>query len=113
MQSEKSPPIRHMWAWPCIAVLFVFTLQITLFAPVLHDYYPGDDDLALELASSPIAGPIHPRFWFTQGWHRYLDAYPEWTPPAAYFLRPAGNAIYWLQHALGLYISPFSPLARH
>lgn len=100
MSSEKLPQTRSVWTWPCVAAALAFALQLALFAPLLHDYFPSDDDLALELASAPIAGPVHPELWFTQGWHRYLDAYPEWTPPAAFFLRPAGNAIYWLQHAL-------------
>jgi len=100
MSNEQSPRTRPAWTWPCVAAALAFTLQLALFAPLLHDYFPSDDDLALEIESTPVAGPIHAGQWFTQGWHRYLDGYPEWTPPSTFFLRPAGNAIYWLQHAL-------------
>ena len=91
---------RHKSAYQlvCAAGVVAFLLQLAAFRPFLQDYFPSDDDLALEVASSNIGAELHPGEWLTQGWHSYLNAYPEWTSPSNDVMRPVGNAIYWLHH---------------
>jgi hypothetical protein len=88
------------WLACLLTALASFLLQLWLFYPILADYYPTLDEIAMQAASTDLGGAIHPSDWFTHGLHGYFVPYPEWTPAAADFWRPLVNAWYWLNHEL-------------
>ena len=81
-------------------VMVTLLLQVWLFHPLVAEYYPTLDEIAMQAASTNIGGAVHPSLWFTQGLHGYFVPYPEWNVSATDYWRPLVNCWYWLNQQL-------------
>jgi hypothetical protein len=86
--------------WCAAAVGVTFLLLLWLCRSLIAGYFPTADELALEVASTTLGGPVHPASWFTQGFHFYFQIYPEWQVAQTDFWRPLANALFWLHYQL-------------
>lgn len=86
--------------WCAITAGLVFLLQLWLFRPFIRDYFPTADELALEVASTNIAGRVEPWTWVSQGFHSYFNSYAEWQTSQTDFWRPLANVLFWLHYQL-------------
>ena len=68
--------------------------------PLIADYSPTVDEFAIEVASTNIGGNLNPLHWFTEGFHYYFVAMPEWSTSASDFWRPLANFMFWLHYQL-------------
>jgi hypothetical protein len=93
-------PVARNWGWPVLAGVATFVVQLWICRPLIAEYYPTGDDLALEATSTSIGGPVQPSRWVTDGYHDYFHPYPEWGTINTNFWRPAANALYWLHYEL-------------
>lgn len=88
------------WKVPLLVAAVSFVAQLWLFQPLLADFAPTLDEIAMQAGSTDVGGAIHPSDWFTQGLHGYFVPYPEWSASATDFWRPLANGWYWLNHRL-------------
>ena len=88
------------WKLCLLLAMVTFVLQVWLFHPLVAEYYPTLDEIAMQAASTNIGGAVHPSVWFTQGLHGYFVPYPEWSASATDFWRPLVNCWYWLNQQL-------------
>jgi hypothetical protein len=86
------------WRAPALVTAVVFLLQIWLFQPLVADYFPTLDEIAMQAGSTDIGGPVSASGWVTSGLHDYFVPYPEWSAAPVDFWRPLANAWYWLCH---------------
>jgi hypothetical protein len=86
--------------WCAAAVAITFLLQLWLCRRLIAAYLPTSGDLAVEVASTAIGGPVHAWTWLTQGFHFYYQSYPEWQAAQTDFCRPLANALFWLHYQL-------------
>jgi hypothetical protein len=86
--------------WKRYALLGIATFGFYLWIcrPLIAAYYPTTDEIAIEAASTPIGGPIHPSSWFTQGFQDYFHPYAEWESRPSNFFRPIFNALFWIYY---------------
>jgi hypothetical protein len=101
--SASAPPAAVKstpWRTPALVAAVVFLLQIWLFHPLVADYFPTLDEIAMQAGSTDLGGPVSASSWLTQGLHEYFVPYPEWSAPPVDFWRPLANAWYWLCHQL-------------
>lgn len=82
------------------AAAATFAAMLVLCRPLIEDYFPIHDDLALEATATPLGGPVRPQTWFTDGYHAFFRSFPEWGWEDANFLRPLAQALYWLHYQL-------------
>src|ERR1035441_3638707 len=88
------------WKLCLLLAMVTFVLQVWLFHPLVAEYYPTLDEIAMQAASTNIGGAVHPSLWFTQGLHGYFVPYPEWNVSATDYWRPLVNCWYWLNQQL-------------
>lgn len=62
-------------------------------------YHPVGDDFALLVHSTRVFG-AHPAEWFTRGFADYFEPYPDISASTTQFLRPADNAVFYLNSLL-------------
>jgi hypothetical protein len=101
-QAATAPAARDLrfLVWCGGAVAMAFLLQLWLFHPLIADYSPTLDEFAIEVASTNIGGNLNPLHWFTEGFHYYFVAMPEWSTSASDFWRPLANLMFWLHYQL-------------
>ncbi|MEJ1962648.1 MAG: hypothetical protein WDO56_14325 [Gammaproteobacteria bacterium] len=85
-----------------LSAFFVLVVQLILFQPILRDYFPTFDELALLSSSTDIGGATEPAKWFTEGYRYYFFSDQEWPwmRQTTDFMRPGGNFIYWVCYNL-------------
>jgi hypothetical protein len=88
------------YAWPGVATLATLVFQLWICGPLLADYFPTKDDIALEAISTPIGGPVAPSSWVIEGFHGMFATYPEWGTQNTDFWRPLANVCYWVHYQL-------------
>jgi hypothetical protein len=81
-------------------VMLTLLLQVWLFHPLVVDYFPTLDEIAMQAASGGAGGGVDAWAWFTQGLHGYFVPYPEWDLSAPDLWRPLLNCWYWLNQQL-------------
>jgi hypothetical protein len=91
---------RSFLKWIAIASGFTFLVQLWLFRSIIRDYFPTADELALEVASTPIFGHFEPASWFTHGFHFYFQSFAEWQSANTDFWRPLANVLFWLNYEI-------------
>ena len=96
MASMQQPSIRAPgWKWYLLIGTAAFSFQLWLCKPLIASYFPTTDEIAIEAASTPVGGQIHPSAWFTQGFQDYFRPYAEWGSRPSNFFRPLFNALFW------------------
>ena len=83
------------WKRYALVGIATFGFYLWICRPLIAAYYPTTDEIAIEAASTPIGGPIHPSSWFTQGFEDYFHPYAEWESRPSNFFRPLFNAVFW------------------
>ena len=73
----------------------VLLLQLWLFKPIIDSYFPNLDEIAVQVASTPIGGPASPLWWLRHGFHGYFVPFPDWQTLDTNYWRPLVNAYYW------------------
>src|SRR5262245_50922782 len=92
--------IPSVWKWAVSVGMVTFALQLWLCYPLIYDYFPNSDDIALEASSTAIGGPIDPALWLTEGFHSLFHPYPEWGSLPTNFWRPMANALFWIHYQI-------------
>jgi hypothetical protein len=66
----------------------VLLLQLWLFKPIIDSYFPNLDEIAVQVASTPIGGPASPLWWLRHGFHGYFVPFPDWQTLDTNYWRP-------------------------
>ncbi len=98
--TAKASAVRTGLAWAVVAFVLTLGFELLLCWPLIAGYFPTNDELAIELLSTRLGGPVHPYAWVTQGFHHMLACYPEWGDFDTDVWRPLANALFWLHYEL-------------
>ncbi len=88
------------WSRYALVGVATFAAYLWLCKPLIADYFPTTDEIAIEAASTPIGGPIHAAAWLTDGFQDYFRPYEEWGSRPSNFFRPLFNALFWIYYQL-------------
>ena len=88
------------WSRYALIGIVTFALYLWVCRPLIVNFFPTNDDIAVEAASTPIGGAVHPSTWFAEGFQDYFRPYAEWGSRPSNFFRPLFNALFWLYYQI-------------
>src|SRR5215469_10385657 len=100
---DRSSPVCRAGGSALLLGFAIFVLLWILHIPLREFYAPNEDDISHFAGGLLLAPGAHWQDWFTRGYSRDFDLYPDWPAHAAEFAgtaytRPAFQFVVYLAH---------------